>query len=92
MNRRVIILFIVIFLFALFLAFVALAHGQDVKKNPYEMQPVTHHHQNFRSEKVPLLGKAASKFMKHHEKLCSFLGNIDIEYDKPHKFKTEKTK
>jgi hypothetical protein len=88
MDRRTIYLVVVIFLFALVLAFAALAHGQTAK-NPYET-PRTQPH---RSSKVaPVIGKAAEKFMSRHPHLCAFLGNIDIEWDKPRKLRTEKTK
>lgn len=83
MNSRVIALLVAIFLFALVLAFAALAHGQA--KNPYAPVPPPQHRQSTKA--LPIVGKAASKFMSRHPHLCNFLGNIDIEWDKPKRLK-----
>jgi hypothetical protein len=90
-RLRLILLFAIPSLLAVGLVFLGTAHGQTIQKNPFvdpphKFQP----HTTFKAEKFPLLGKAASSFMKHHGKLCNFLGNIDIEYDKPHKLNPEK--
>jgi len=90
MDRRTIYLVVVIFLFVLVLAFAALAHGQTAR-NPYETpryQP-----RKASAKALPVLGKAAGKFMSKHPHLAGFLGNIDIEWDKPRRLpRTEKTK
>jgi len=79
-----------IFLVVWTLLVVALAHGQT-QKNPTFANPAPPRKPH-QSVKLPILGRAASTFMSRHPHLVGLLGNINIEYDKPHRFNTEKKK
>jgi hypothetical protein len=42
------------------------------------------------TNKIPVIGKTATRFIQHHGRIVGFLGNVQIEWNRPQKFKVKK--
>jgi len=82
-NRKLLGLWV--FVIGVILAFFCLrCDAQQAGKKDQFALPATRQAEH---KKMPVVGKLASSFVKHHGRLANFLGGIDFEWDKPHKLR-----